>query len=93
MKRPPLDVLHRLWMEGTSKETLAIKYGVSKTTVDKWVVVYRLPRRKRVEPEMPAPSPEDDAASRDSLALSPWVEARARECREARYASRRSNVA
>ena len=88
--RADLVLLHHLWAEGVPTAKIAERFGVAMSTVTKWAQRYKLPRRTlhpANEPE--APTPEDDAASLDGLALSPWVEERAREVREKHYASRR----
>jgi hypothetical protein len=60
------------------------------STVTKWAQRYKLPRRTLHPADEPeAPTPEDDAASLNGLALSPWVEERARKVREKHYDSRR----
>lgn len=88
--RGDLLLLHELWMAGVSLEDIAKRFNRSKSTIVKWATNYKLPRRHpNPVGEPPAPSLDDDAASVSSLALSPWVEARARECREAHYAQRR----
>lgn len=85
--------LFAMWAEGRTKAEIAVRFKVSTSTIYSWAQRYQLPRRKidfvPVSQEPPAPSPEDDAASMDSLALSPWVEARARECRERHFEQRR----
>jgi hypothetical protein len=88
--RADLVLLHQLWAEGVPTAQIAERFGVAMSTVTKWAQRYKLPRRTlhpANEPE--APTPEDDAASLDGLALSPWVEERAREVREKHYESRR----
>jgi hypothetical protein len=88
--RADLVLLHELWAAGTPTAEIAKRFGVAYSTVTKWVQRYKLPRRTLQpvgEPE--APTPEDDAASLDGLALSPWVEERAREMRQKHYDSRR----
>ena len=88
--RADLVLLHQMWAEGVPTAQIAERFGVAMSTVTKWAQRYRLPRRTlhpANEPE--APTPEDDAASLDGLALSPWVEERAREVREKHYESRR----
>ena len=88
--RADLVLLHQMWAEGEPTAQIAERFGVAMSTVTKWAQRYRLPRRTlhpANEPE--APTPEDDAASLDGLALSPWVEERAREVREKHYESRR----
>lgn len=88
--RADLVLLHQLWAEGVPTAQIAERFGVAMSTVTKWAQRYKLPRRTlhpAGEPE--APTPEDDAASLDGLALSPWVEERARDVREKHYESRR----
>jgi hypothetical protein len=88
--RADLVLLHQLWAEGVPTAQIAERFGVAMSTVTKWAQRYKLPRRTRHPAEEPeAPTPEDDAASLDGLALSPWVEERAREVREKHYESRR----
>ena len=88
--RADLALLHQLWAEGVPTAKIAERFGVAMSTVTKWAQRYKLPRRTRHPADEPeAPTPEDDAASLDGLALSPWVEERAREVREKHYESRR----
>lgn len=86
--------LFAMWAEGRTKAEIAVRFEVSTSTIYDWAQRYRLPRRKidyvPVSQEPPAPSPEDEAASLGGLALSPWVEARARELRERHYQQRKS---
>lgn len=89
--RADVALLFELWAEGLSSGKIAKRFGVCVSTVTKWAQRYKLPSRVRGgTPEMPAPSVEDEVASLAGLALSPWVEARARERREAHYALRRA---
>jgi hypothetical protein len=88
--RADLVLLHQLWAEGTPTAEIAQRFGVAYSTVTKWVQRYKLPRRTLHPADEPeAPTPEDDAASLDGLALSPWVEERARAERQKHYDSRR----
>jgi len=88
--RADLVLLHQLWAEGTPTAEIANRFGVAMSTVMKWQSRYKLPRRTLHPPgEFEAPTPEDEAASLDGLALSPWVEERAREMRQKHYDSRR----
>lgn len=83
--------LLEMWAAGVTLGDIAREFGVAVGTVSKWAQRYKLPRRTcnpSQEPE--APSPEDESASASGLTLSPWVEARARECRERHYAERRA---
>lgn len=85
-------LLFRLWNEGLSRIEIARHFKISVSTLHGWQKRYRLPKRTvDVRPqscEPPPPSEADDILSQESLALSPWVEARARECRDAHYAQR-----
>ena len=88
--RADLVLLHQMWAEGVQTAQIAERFGVAMSTVTKWAQRYKLPRRTRHPADEPeAPTPEDDAASLDGLALSPWVEERARKVREKHYESRR----
>ena len=88
--RADLVLLHQLWAEGVPSSEIAKRFGVAYSTVTKWAQRYKLPRRTLHPADEPeAPTPEDDAASLDGLALSPWVEERARVVREKHYDSRR----
>ena len=88
--RADLVLLHQLWAEGVPSSEIAKRFGVAYSTVTKWAQRYKLPRRTLHPADEPeAPTPEDDAASLDGLALSPWVEERAREVRQRHYDSRR----
>lgn len=84
-------LLFRMWAAGATLAEIGERFGVVESTVSKWVTRYKLPRRWHVNQlDLPAPTPEDDAASLAGLALSPWVEERAREVREKHYAERRA---
>jgi len=88
--RADLVLLHQLWTAGVPTAEIAKRFNVSYSTVTKWAQRYKLPRRTLHSADEPeAPTPEDDAASLDGLALSPWVEERAREVRQKHYDSRR----
>jgi|GEM_PF-6723204 len=88
--RADLVLLHQLWAEGMPSSEIAQRFGVAYSTVTKWAQRYKLPRRTLHPADEPeAPTPEDDAASIEGLALSPWVEERAREVRQKHYDSRR----
>lgn len=83
-------LLFRMWAAGATLAEIARRFGVAESTVSKWVTRYKLPRRWHVNQlDLPAPTPEDDAASLAGLALSPWVEERAKPVRERHYAERR----
>ena len=86
-------MLFQMWADGASAGEIASRFGVSISTVNKWRSRYKLPARKSAgTPEYAAPSPQDEAASLGGLRLSPWVEERARECRERHYAERRGET-
>lgn len=95
-KRPAeVDVrmLFKLWHDATLRiEDVALQLGVSRSTVVKIAATHGL--RNRPSPPAlleftDAPSAAEELLSQDSLALSPWVEARAREVRERHFAQRR----
>jgi hypothetical protein len=73
-----IDELRRLWEAGWLVEDLADKFRCTPTYVYWLRKKYGLPDRHPAHmKEPPPPSPEDAAASLDSLALSPWVAQRA----------------
>lgn len=87
--------LFALWHDATIRtEDVAIAVGLSTSTLRNVAARHGLKSRRSPgrEPEPEAPSPEEDLLSQDSLALSPWVEARARECRERHYRDRQSEA-
>jgi len=78
----PIDMtgLASGWLSGESVSVLAGRYGLGMTTIRNLASRGRLPwRETRRDDEPEAPSPEDAAASEDSLRLSPWVQGRIRE--------------
>ena len=78
----PIDMtgLASGWLAGESVSVLAGRYGLGMTTIRNLASRGRLPwRETRRDEEPEAPSPEDAAASEDSLRLSPWVQARIKE--------------
>lgn len=84
-------LLTEMWSAGATIAEIAARFGVTHSTVSKWATRYGLPKRQpATSQDVPDPTPEEEAASLDSLALSPWVEQRARECREAHFAERRA---
>lgn len=86
-------LLHELWAAGATIPEIAERFGVATSTVSKWAIRYKLPRRLHPShADAPAPSPEDDAASLAGLALSPWVEERARVEREKHFLQRRNET-
>jgi hypothetical protein len=97
-KSDQIDIaeLRQLWEADWLASDLASRYGCTET------MIYWLKRRhgfadrERSQCKEPqAPSPEDAEASNGSLALSPWVAARAEEFRkqkEARGESLRGGV-
>lgn len=74
--------LLELWERGLTYVQIGIKLGCSAATVTELVREMQMPPRNplRHMPEIGV-SPEEDAASADSLALSPWVQSRIRELR------------
>lgn len=73
-----IDELRRLWEAGWLVQDIAAKLNVQPTYIWWLRKKYGIRDRDRSQStEPPAPSPEDDAASLDSLALSPWVAERA----------------
>ena len=89
--RADVALLFQLWTAGATIPEMAERFGVTNSTISKWAQRYKLP--KRLHPshaDAPAPTPEDDAASLAGLALSPWVEERARVVRERHYLQRRN---
>lgn len=90
-RRADVALLHQLWAQGLSAGEIGRRMGVCQSTVSKWAQRYKLPKRVlSCQQDAAAPSPEDDAASLLGLALSPWVEERARIVRERHYAQRRN---
>lgn len=89
--RADVALLFQLWTAGATIPEMAERFGVTNSTISKWAQRYKLP--KRLHPshaDAPAPTPEDDAASLAGLALSPWVEERAKVVREKHFLERRN---
>lgn len=89
--RADVALLFQMWTAGATIPEMAERFGVTNSTISKWAQRYKLP--KRLHPshaDAPAPTPEDNAASLAGLALSPWVEERARVVRERHYLERRN---
>lgn len=85
-----IDELRQLWEAGWLVADLAERYRCTHTYIYWLRKKYGIKDRDRLQStEPPPPSDEDDSASRDSLALSPWVEARVKEMREAKLAELR----
>ena len=85
-----LEELRQLWESGWLVEDLAKRYGCTNTYIYWLRKKYGIANRSRSQStEPPPPSVADDLLSRDSLALSPWVEARAKAVRERHFAERR----
>lgn len=83
----------RLWHDVSLRvEEVALQLSISTGTLRKLAAKHGLTHRE-TPPLMfehtDAPSQAEELLSQDSLALSPWVEARAREVRERHYAQRR----
>ena len=73
-----LDELEELWRNGLTVLEIARHFRVSMSQV--WRLRKQCGLSDRGPPEpFAAPTPEDDAASGDSLQLSPWVAARIKE--------------
>ena len=82
MKTYDIEALHAGWLAGESVSVLAGRYGLGITTIRNMQAAGKLPwRASQRDDEPEAPSTEEDAASGDSLALSPWVQSRIRELR------------
>ena len=89
--RADVALLFQMWAAGATIPEIAERFGVTNSTVSKWAQRYKLPRRLHPShADAPAPTPEDDAASLAGLALSPWVEERAKVVRERHYLERRN---
>lgn len=74
--------LLELWDTPRTLGEIGAQLGCSTTTVLRLQKQHALPRRECVRPPPDeAVSPEEDAASADSLAFSPWVAARIKELR------------
>ena len=77
-----IDELKQLWDAGWLVEDIAKRYGCTDSYIYWLRKKYGISDRSRQQStEPPAPSQEDADASLDSLALSPWVAARAAEFR------------
>jgi hypothetical protein len=75
----PIDIreLRELWDDGWSAADLAERYNVTRRHIHWQAEKHKFPKRGRQDYQ--EPTPEDAAASEDSLALSPWVRARIAE--------------
>lgn len=69
-----------MWQRGLTQMQIGIELGCSAATVSELVREMKLPTRRPLwsVPEMVV-TPEEDAASADSLALSPYVQRRIKE--------------
>jgi hypothetical protein len=91
-----VPLMFKLWHDTTIRiEDVALRLRVSTGTLRK--IAGRHGLHHRAPPPasgefLDAPSPAEDLLSQDSLALSPWVEARAREIRERHFAERRGET-
>lgn len=92
--RVDLQRLFAMWMTATTVGEIAAELGVSKTTIWALKMRHKLPDRpphpRYGSQEDGAPTPDEEAASLQGLALSPWVEERARVVRERHYLERRN---
>jgi DNA-binding CsgD family transcriptional regulator len=82
-----LALLRDLWAADMTLRQIGNRFGVSEKSIRAWGKRFGLPPRFELSEE--APTPEDDTASLNGLALSPWVEERAKVVREKHYDSRR----
>lgn len=73
--------LLELWDTPRTLIEIGAELGCSSTTVLRLQKQHGLPKRECVRPDPDDVSPEEDAASADSLAFSPWVAARIKELR------------
>jgi uncharacterized protein YjcR len=89
IKRFNVDIeeMRELWGDGWSPADLAKRFGCHPSTVYNFASLYAWPARGSAN-EPPPPSDEDERLSCDSLALSPWVEARVAQFREAKQRQR-----
>ena len=77
-----VDELDRLWRQGVTVYELSARYDVSPATIFRLRRRHDIPDRPSLQSrEHDAPSPEEETASADSLAFSPWVQARIKELR------------
>jgi transposase len=76
--------LRRLWMDGWTACEIARRVGCLESTIYALRQRYDWPDPEGSSNEPPPPSTEDARLSEDSLALSPWVQARADEIRAQR---------
>lgn len=55
-----LQRLFAMWTAGATKQQIAVAFGVSTSTVQRWQVQHKLPRREYVAPPVVAdPTPEE----------------------------------
>ena len=91
-----VPLMFQLWNDKTIRiEDVALRLRVSTGTLRK--IASRHGLHHRDTPPLTfefldAPSPAEDLLSQDSLALSPWVEQRAKEVRERHFAERRGET-
>jgi hypothetical protein len=85
LKRFSVDIeeMRELWSDGWSVVDLAKRFKCTTSLVYNFSNLYAWPERGGSS-EPPPPSDEDERLSCDSLALSPWVEARVAQFREAK---------
>lgn len=92
-----VPTLFRLWHDASLRlEDVALRLGISVSTLRKLAARHGLrtrPAPPAVLEFLDAPSPAENLLSQGSLALSPWVEARAREVRQRHFDKRRGESA
>ncbi len=74
---------YRLWADHSlTVPQIAEKLGVTIGYLKRYAAEHHMPKREPRRPEACEAEPLDDEPAGDSLALSPWVEARVAELRE-----------
>jgi hypothetical protein len=82
-----IEEMRELWEDGWTVVDLAKRFKCTPSVVYNFSNLYAWPARGGSN-EPPPPSDEDERLSCDSLALSPWVEARVAQFREAKQRQR-----
>lgn len=78
-----IEELRVLWDADWSTEDLAVKFRCTQSMIYTLAAKYGFRKREGLRSSEPSPPSQEDAdASLDSLALSPWVAARAAEFRK-----------